>query len=151
MMGSLITTDRTKNTSDVIIDGLFGGLAAGAVMAIMLGLTSFLINLAPVELFGRFSTGEIRAPITGLLLHLAVSSIYGAIFSLFAHWLPKALRRRLPAWLAGLIYATVLLFVALGVLIPGLQSPLSELPIWMLALAHAGYGLALGKALKVFR
>ena len=77
-------------------------------------------------------------------MHLAVSGIYGAIFGLLTYLMPRRLFVRTPGWLAGLIYSAVLLLVALGILLPGLISPLAELPTLSLALGHVAYGLVLG-------
>jgi hypothetical protein len=135
---------RKASTSDAVIDGLFAGLIAGVLMILVIILVGLLSGESPAGVLVRFSTGQTASPLAGGLLHLAVSGIYGGVFSLLVHWLPSGLRSRLPGWLAGLIYGVLLLGLAVTVLLPGLRSPLVELPWWTLGLGHIVYGLVLG-------
>jgi hypothetical protein len=135
---------RKSTASDAAIDGLFAGLIAGIFMILVIILGGLLAGEPPAEVLGRFSTGQAATPLAGGLLHLAVSGIYGVVFSLLVHWMPLGLRKRLPGWLVGLVYGALLLGLAVGVLLPGLRSPLAELPLWVLALGHGAYGLVLG-------
>ena len=135
---------RKASASDAVIDGLFAGLIAGVLMILVIILGGLLSGESPASVLERFSTGQTASPLAGGLLHLAVSGIYGGFFSLLVQWMPAGLRRRLPGWLAGLIYGLLLLGLAVTVLLPGLRSPLVELPFWTLALGHLAYGLMLG-------
>jgi hypothetical protein len=135
---------RRGSASDAAIDGLFGGLIAGAAMILVIILGGLLAGESPVAVLERFSTGQATTPLAGGLLHLAVSGIYGTLFTLLIHWMPLGFRKRLPGWSVGLGYGLVLLGVAVGILLPGLRSPLASLPLWVLALGHGVYGLVLG-------
>jgi hypothetical protein len=47
-------------------------------------------------------------------------------------------------WLAGLIYAVILLFVAQLAILPSISSPVEAIPVWQWVIAHGVYGLVLG-------
>ena len=79
-------------------------------------------------------------PVTGALSHLAVSSIYGALFGVLS--LP--LGKRVPLWLAGVAYGLVLYVIARVAILPGTGSPLLEIPSLIFAAAHLFYGGVLG-------
>ena len=144
MINSKPIRARARPASDAAIDGLFAGLAAGLLMGIVVILGGLLVGESPAAVLERFSTGHTTTPLSGGLMHLAVSVVYGIVFGLLAHALPSRVLRRLPGWLAGLLYGLLLLAVAVGALLPGLNSPLLEIPLWILALGHAVYGLVLG-------
>ena len=90
-----------------------------------------------VNIFNPFGQ---EAPLQGLLLHLGVSAVYGAIFGLLQPLVP----RRLPGWVAGLAYGLVLFGLAHYVLLPRAQVGMAELPTSALLLGHIVYGLVLG-------
>lgn len=135
---------KAKIASDAAVDGLFAGLMAGVIMLLFLILAGLLIGEAPDDLLMRFATGQDPNPLTGGLIHLAVSGIYGGVFSLLIHALPNRLLDHLPGWLAGLLYGGALLLLAMNIILPGLRSPLQELPLGVLAAGHAVYGIILG-------
>jgi hypothetical protein len=144
MNNSIPTLVKTKDTADAAIDGLFGGMLAGLLMGLVIILAGILAGESPADLLGRFATGQTATPLAGSFVHLAVSSVYGVIFSLIVKVLPKRWLSVSPGWLVGLAYGALLLALAEGVLLPGLRSPLGELPWWVLAAGHAVYGLVLG-------
>ncbi len=81
------------------------------------------------------------SPVTGSLLHLSVSAVYGATFGVV--W--KFLRRlNLPGWLSGLGFGIALFLLAEFVLLPSSQSPLVQIPLLQFGIAHVIYGLILG-------
>jgi hypothetical protein len=133
-----------KTLADSAIDGLFGGLLAGAVMGVVIVLGWVLIGEAPATLLERFSPGQSITPAAGVLMHLAVSGVYGVGFSLLASGIPRRIRAQIPGWLAGLIYGGLLLVLALNLILPELHSTLGELLLWIMALGHAVYGIVLG-------
>ena len=135
---------RRESASDAVIDGLFAGLVAGILMIVVIILGGLISGESPASVLGRFSTGQAASPAAGGLLHLAVSGIYGGLYGLLEYWMPSGLRSRLPGWLMGMVYSLLLLVLAFTVLLPGLGSPLVELPLWVLALGHSVYGLVLG-------
>jgi len=135
---------KSKSFEDAAIDGLFGGLIAGVLMILVLILAGLVTGDAPASVLARFHTGQAANPWSGSLIHLAVSGIYGVIFSLLVFLTPGKLIARLPGWLVGLVYGLLLLALALNVLLPGLRSALQEMPWGVLAVGHLVYGLTLG-------
>jgi hypothetical protein len=137
-----------KSFSDRVIDGLFGGLMAGLAMILVMVLTSLVFKQDPALMLASFSVGEVATPLNGMLVHLGVSGVYGAIFSILMSILPRAVRRMAPGWFAGLLYGALLLSIAIGLLLPGLQSPLADTPAGVLTAGHLIYGLVLGWRVK---
>jgi hypothetical protein len=133
--------------SQAAVDGLFAGLLAGLAMAVFLAVTALVRSEPLSALFSRFNPAQAASPLTGLLLHLAVSSVYGILFGL-VWYITSSLRRLAPlAWQAiglGGVYGVVLFFMAWYVLLPASASPLRQLPIWQFGAAHLVYGLILG-------
>jgi hypothetical protein len=130
--------------ADRAIDGLFGGLLAGAVMGLVIILGLVLIGEAPADLLEYSSPRQPITPVGGVLMHLAVSGVYGVGFSLLSSAIPRRLREQIPGWLAGLVYGGVLLAFAVSLLLPGLRSTLGEQALWIIGLGHAVYGVVLG-------
>lgn len=133
-----------KSMSDRVIDGLFAGLLAGLIMILVMLVIALASGQDPLAMLGSFSIGQEGAPLNGLLVHLGVSGVYGAIFSILMSLIPVAWRRLLPGWIAGLVYGAVLLGLAIGLLLPGLNSPLANAPTGILVIGHIIYGLTLG-------
>jgi len=136
---------KSRPIGDAAIDGLLGGIVAGLVMVLFLLVAGVLSGDAPADVIGRFDPAQSNNLVSGLLTHLAVSAIYGAIFGLL---LLGALRLR-PSlvrygWLAGLAYGLVLFTVARGAIGDGVDSGLAHFPSAILLLAHAVYGLVIG-------
>ena len=144
MSESKSTLVRQNSIGDAAIDGLFAGLIAGILMILVIILGGLLAGETPTTILARFSTGQSASPLAGGLLHLAVSGIYGVVYSLLPFGIPAIFRNRLLGVLAGLGYGLILLGLAVTVLLPGLRSPLEDLPIWVLALGHIVYGIVLG-------
>ncbi len=137
----------TKNITlgDAAVDGLCSGVIAGVVMVAYLVMVELVAGPGPELVLGRFDPNEATSPLTGRLMHLAVASVYGALFGLIG-WLTARVRPfgRLPAWLAGLAYGLTLLLLAKAVILPGVASPLLEISTVHFTLAHVIYGLTLG-------
>lgn len=129
---------------DAAVDGLFGGIAAGVVMAIYLGAYALISGEGLAVMFGRFAVGDGAPPLQGFVLHLAVSSVYGVIYGIITKSILPADRISRFAALAGLMYGLLLLTVAKAVLLPMANSALLEIPFLHFAIAHAIYGLVLG-------
>jgi hypothetical protein len=129
------------------VDGLFAGLLAGLVMAAILAVTALARSVTLSVLFNRFNPTQTDSPLTGLLLHLAVSSVYGILFGL-VRYLASSLRRLAPLpWQAialGAGYGAGLFFFAWCVLLPASASPLRQLSFWQFGAAHLVYGSILG-------
>ncbi len=138
---------KKTTMGDAAVDGLIAGIGAGVVMAAVLVVAGLLTGDGPGVVLGRFDPGAAASPVTGGLMHLAVSGVYGALFGwgrkLVSGW---QLLNRLPGWLIGLAYGLLLWAVAQGSLISGAPSLLRQLPTLTFALAHAVYGVTLGYA-----
>lgn len=135
---------RARKRSDVTLDGLFGGLAGGAMMVVYLVLWGWMGGEPPQTVLGLFDPNQLGVPLTGLLTHLAISAVYGILFGLIWWALHRVLAFRVTAWLAGVAYGLALLTVAKAVILPLSGTPLAEIPTLHFALAHMLYGAVLG-------
>lgn len=135
------TLPKRLHWGNVAVDGLIAGAIAGVPMLGYLLLTS---GAAPADLLNHFAANSLTpSPFIGLVGHLAVSAIYGMIFSLAGRVLRISSRRIL--WVsAGLVYGFSLFAVAEWVTLPALQSPLLDLPTVHWGAAHIIYGIVLG-------
>lgn len=138
---------RQETTGDVAVEGLFSGLIAGLIMALYLILAGLTYGESLIGTLSRFATDEGSTPLVGLLLHLGVSGVYGIFYDLGCQF---TLRRRAnvlsPLW-AGAIggfYGFLLLVLARYVLLPSTGSPIREIPVLHLSIAHLVFGVALG-------
>ena len=136
---------KSKTIGDAAIDGLLAGIGAGLVMALLLLVVGALSDDSPVTVMERFDPVGSQNLATGLLTHLAVSSIYGAIFGLLFLALVR-LRPSSPrfGWLAGLIYGLVLYAIAQVGISAGADTGLADYSAPVLLPAHAVYGLVTG-------
>ena len=136
--GSVIR--ETSSVGDAAVDGLFGGLAAGVLMAIFLVLAGLTVGARPGITMRYFDATGGSSPFVGSVLHLAVSGVYGLTFGI----LYRLVAKRVPGWLAGLIYGTILFWVAWGLLLPATDSTLLAIPFWQFGVGHLVYGAMLG-------
>lgn len=145
MRDSRQVSEKRRTFGDAAVDGLLAGGAAGLLMAVYLWLAGLALGYSAGTLFSRFDPGQTPSPVTGGLIHLAVSGVYGVLYGLgrrlTAVW-PGL--RQVPGWLLGAAYGLVLLALAWTVVLPGTGSTVRELPLIHLAVAHLLYGLALG-------
>jgi len=125
---------------ELAVEGLFAGIAAGAAMLAYLLVFGMLSGQAVTVMMGRFSIQVPPNPFQGVLLHLAVSAIYGLLFGIV--W--RLLGRRFPAWVTALPYGLAIYLLAHFVLLPESGSALLDIPPLHFALAHLVYGLVLG-------
>lgn len=136
---------QQKSMGDTAVDGLLAGIGAGLVMALFLLLIGLLNGDLATAVFGRFDPGQNQQWLTGLVIHLAVSSIYGIVFGLLYLVLirirPSWAR---PSWLLGLAYGLLLYGVVQTALATGIDSGLVQFTAVILLLAHAIYGVVLG-------
>jgi hypothetical protein len=138
---------RNIRCSEAAVDGLFAGAAAGLVMAVYLTLTALLRGEGPVSLLNRFAPTQASGPLAGLLMHLAISGIYGLLFGML---MALASQVRSLEWfvryttISGVLYGLILFLVAWFTLLPASGSALLELSFIDLGLAHILYGAALG-------
>lgn len=141
-------TPHKRTIGDVVVDGLLSGLPAGVVMGIFLVIAGLSGGARPGQTLGRFDPAGSGSPLTGALMHLAVSGLYGVGLALIVHILRGrwAIWRRY-GWLLGAAYGLVVWLVAQFVLLPGLGIALSDLSPALLILAHLIYGAVLGYVL----
>ena len=136
---------REIKASDAVVDGLFRGVLAGLGMGVYLALAGLAYGESPLGVLGRFDPAAGGQPLVGLLAHLAVSAIYGALFGLLSLLFLR--RSSLPGWTPlalGGVYGLLLFAVAWFALLPGVDSPLLGIPPLHFGLGHLLYGLALG-------
>ena len=141
----LTTSIKRRTAGDAAIDGLLAGIGAGLVMGVFLLVAGLVGGEAPADVIGRFDPAQSNNLVAGLVTHLAVSAIYGAIFGV----LFLALARLRPGlarwgWLAGLVYGLALFAIARGAIGTGVDSGLAYFATTILLLAHAIYGLVTG-------
>lgn len=139
------------------VAGVAGGLAGGVVMGIVLQVGTTLL---PV--FGRILGAE--SVVYGWLVHLLASAVFGLLFTVFVAFpVVRELERTVgTSALLGVIHATALSYVTIGVLLPAatiafgipdiaLFSELSPgpglgglVPAAVFSLGHVLYGAVLG-------
>ncbi len=135
---------KDKKAMDVAIDGFIGGILAGLAMGLVLVVGEWILGITPGTVLGRFSPADSSQPMTGALVHIAVSSIYGLVFGLLIYPVRKIIRRNLPVWAFGLIYGGILFLLAQSVFLSGIDSSLRAIPAWLFLLGHLVYGGLLG-------
>ncbi len=141
------STLLSSSTPDVVLDGLFSGLLAGFVMAGTLLLSGSMRGEAITAILSSFSLDPSASPLSGALLHLSMSGIYGMLFGLGWRYLYQHVNLSPSIWWAvflGTTYGILLQLLAWFILLPGSGSPLGEQPFLQLSLAHLLYGLTLG-------
>ena len=134
-----------KSTGDTAVDGLVAGLAAGLAMALFLVLAGFISDRQPLVTLGYFDPARTGNWMTGLLAHLAVSAIYGVVFTLLLRlvvWIRPSLLRQV--WLLGLGYGLLLYGLAAGVVLTAVTNHLTQIAAWQMGAAHLLFGLVLG-------
>lgn len=140
-----IVTRPKKSIGDVAVDGLLAGMAAGVVMGVALLAVGVIEGVGPVEILGRFDPAEGGSAAVGGLLHLAVSGIYGVAFAILFRLLTgrwSGLKRYGSG--LGIVYGLALWMAAHFLLLPELNSALTEISAAGFALSHLMYGAALG-------
>lgn len=133
---------------DVAVDGLISGVQAGILMALILILGGWLTGNDPITILSAFATGQTGfSPVAGLLVHLAVSGVYGVVFSIGLSVIPSKIARRLYPWpylIFGVIYGAMLYFLAVTVILPNTGSALADIGLPVLIIAHLAYSISLG-------
>jgi hypothetical protein len=140
-----------SSLGDVAIDGLLKGILAGIVMLLYLLVSGFFRGDDPLLALARFSPIENATPFLGLLVHLGVSAIYGALFGLLCWFFIIRRQMNTGRWtlvLAGLAYGLLLWLIAQVLLLPGSGSGLAQFGAGNLAVGHLIYGAVLGSLLR---
>jgi hypothetical protein len=132
------------NAGDAAVDGLFSGAAAGIPMAIYAAIVWLALDPSAGETLGVFLAERDLSLLNTLLLHLAVSSVYGLVFSMGYNLFARAFSG--STWasiLAGMAYGALLLALAHLVIIPAGANSL-QLSFGLSVPAHLIYGAVLG-------
>lgn len=128
------------SVSDMAVDGLLRGLAAGlAMLAVLIG-ASALAGMPPAEVLAAFGNGANALPFHGLLSHLAVSGAYGILWGILAGLYLRGPHASIRLW--GTLYGALLWGIAVLVLPDA--STLMQIPWPILLAVHLVYGGALG-------
>ena len=139
---------RRQAIGDVVVDGLLSGLLAGAVMGIFLVVVGLIGGDGLGQTLGRFDPAGGSSPLTGTLMHLAVSGLYGVGLALVLHVLAgRWADWRRYGWLLGTGYGLLVWAAAQFVLLPGLGIALADLSPALFIPAHLIYGAVLGYVL----
>jgi hypothetical protein len=139
------TAERRHMAGDAAVDGLLAGTEAGVAMAAALVAGGLLAGEGPAAVLARFDPSGMASPLTGALVHLAVSAVYGLLFGVAYRLL--GLGQSLNGavgMLPGLIYGLALLLLAQGLSSLDNRAVLREVPAGSFAAAHLVYGLVLG-------
>jgi hypothetical protein len=139
--------NRTRTLGDAAVDGLFAGLAAGVLMGIFLLLTGLIQGRATDEVLEVLVIGREMTPTSTILIHLAISGIYGAFFGMGLYLLRQGQVLSNSRWLIPLIglgYGLLLALIARIILLPDSGSYMESLSWLLLVGAHGLYGLSLG-------
>jgi hypothetical protein len=140
-------THKSIQGIDASVDGLFAGLLAGTIMLIALVVMGAVQGVGLVEVLSRFAINEPRTALSGLLLHLAVSGVYGMAFGLAWAILQRWFRAGVASWISlpvGLVYGLLLAVIAQTWILPNTAGGLGELPLYQFFGAHLIYGICLG-------
>jgi hypothetical protein len=134
-----------SHIGDAAVDGLIDGALAGLGMALYLVLADLISGGVLLAVLTGFDLGQWSSPLRGLLLHLTLAAIYGAIFSMARRAIVH--RRPLVRWASGAIglaYGVLLWLVAPGMLPTGVEALLRAVTPIDFFIAHVIYGISLG-------
>ena len=136
---------RRRTAGDAAAEGLLAGVGAGLVMAAYLVMAGLVAGDGPVRTLARFDPAAAASPLTGALIHLAVSAVYGLLFGVIYRLVGRGRLAGTAAgvWL-GLAYGLALLVAAQGLTLTGAGAALREIPAIHFAVAHLIYGAVVG-------
>jgi uncharacterized membrane protein YagU involved in acid resistance len=144
MAGTSQALPKNRSISDYAIDGLAAGFIAGLLMVTYLIGAGLSIGLSPANILSSFRVQDPNTSLAGILLHLAVSGVYGTIFGSSYHPLIGKIQRPSIGILTGALYGVLLYLLARGAILPSTNSPLLQFPSAHLLVAHLIYGFILG-------
>ena len=101
---------------DVAVDGLIAGVGAGILMAAYVVATGFVLGEGPGVVLSRFDPAVPPLPQIGILMHLAVSAIYGILFGLGERVIIRGPLNATRSTSLGLLYGLGLFVLAEAVL-----------------------------------
>ena len=138
---------KTLSVGDAAVEGLMYGIVAGLAMAVFVVGFELLGGIAPQVVLSYFDVGSGASPLVGLFTHVAVSGMYGVVFGIATMLAARTFGAHMTPgkWLAlGLLYGAVVFGIAIWIVLPRTNSPLSAMPMWAFAIAHFLYGGVLG-------
>ncbi|MFZ1552319.1 MAG: hypothetical protein WAV53_13065, partial [Anaerolineae bacterium] len=104
-----MVSERRHTAGDAAVDGLLAGAAGGVAMAAVLVASGLLAGAGPASTLARFSPAGSASPLTGGLIHLAVSAVYGLLFGVIYRLVRRGRLAGRPAGvILGLAYGLLL-------------------------------------------
>jgi hypothetical protein len=138
-------SERQRTAGDAAVDGLLAGAGAGIAMAAYLVVIGLLAGEGPASVLTRFDPARQGSPLIGVMIHLAVSAVYGLLFGVIYRLVGRGrLSGRAAGALIGLAYGLALLLVAQGLALTGAGVALRGIPALHFTAAHLVYGVVLG-------
>lgn len=149
---------QARTVREILKAGAAAGLIGGCLMAAWSTLYAagtgagflFPLRLVGTTFFGeRALVGGPEGPLAALLLHLALSAVYGVVFTAFLGRFARA-RFALPA---GLMYGLLVFFFMTEAVLPwanpGIAAEVRHVPTaWLIGHLLFGIGVASGPALR---
>lgn len=138
---------HTKSIGEAAVDGIGYGVLSGTLMGIYLLATAAAGGTPPAAALARFSAvGSDPTVLTGLVTHLAISAVYGALFGIAWRAAPlrRGYRERRMVILAGGLAYGALLFLVATLLLDVTLALSSQFQGSHLLIGHLLYGLGNG-------
>lgn len=132
---------------DAAVNGLCSGMIAGFVMFFYLVIFGQWQGIGVGTMFGRFDLADGKSIVIGLVVHLALTAVYGIIFGTLCQMLGQWVTLQINWAIAlGALYGLGLFLVAQLTFIstPDVAFSLVEIPAFQFLIAHGLYGLVLG-------
>jgi hypothetical protein len=121
---------RTRSVGDAAVDGLFGGLAAGILMGAYLFFVGVTEGVPASDVLKLLVGMDEIGPTSAVLMHLAISGIYGVLFGIgiYLSRLDRQARTNIARLsLIGLGFGLALAVIARYLLLPGSGSIMESL------------------------
>lgn len=142
-----IASERWHTAGDAAVNGLLAGAGGGIAMAAALVIAGMLTGVGPASTLAHFDPAgaDAASPLTGALIHLAVSAVYGLLFGVLCRWVGRGRwAGRATAMILGLAYGLLLWLMAQGLIATSAGAALREMPALHFAVAHLVYGIVTG-------
>lgn len=132
----------SQTAGDAAVDGLFSGVKAGLLVLLVLGIADWVAGFGTIRALAALFDQNGLTILTVVLVHLAISGVYGVIFALACHGITGKWLQFPPAWataLVGIAYGTVVYLIASATLLRELEA----LPEAALFILYWLFGVAL--------
>lgn len=136
-----------SNAGDLAVDGIITGIEAGLLMAAFLLVAAVLQGTSLSVVLAAFTLCGTPSVASGVLTHLAISSVYGILFNLSFYSLRRlgfGNKNPVSGPLFGLTFGTFLFLAAEYFLFDHAAKALKDAPLLLMLGAHLVYGLTLG-------